>query len=246
MGKPETFPDMETAYTKFQPLFYHALASLARQGFVAQPDDALDLIHEFFADAWAGLSAHYNPASGLVAPYIYSAFTQFARRYVMRGFRARQRFSDLAELADQVASRSAPPLEFLVQKEQVDALDQALQRLPSLQRRVLLDFFASGSGSRRMLAARYEFTRYRCDEVLLAAFGGLILRMGEHDIWPPADQELAFALWYEGRTPKEAAARLCTLVPQVHETRQRLVKRLAGLLASRATRAGSHVGSELR
>src|SRR4051794_27876736 len=72
------------SYRTLQPLFYGALARLAAQGFAVPPADALDLIHDFFLEAWPGITARYDPAQGRKEPYVYRAFIRFARPRIIR------------------------------------------------------------------------------------------------------------------------------------------------------------------
>ena len=72
-------PTFEQAYSQLMPLFFGALGRLARQGFVVSPADGMDLIHDFFAEAWGGLVAHYDPNKGSFEGYAYVGFVQFSR-----------------------------------------------------------------------------------------------------------------------------------------------------------------------
>ena len=54
-GSNHSLSDAGPAYEKYKPLLFSALAHLARQGYVAPASDGLDLVHDFFLEAWAGL-----------------------------------------------------------------------------------------------------------------------------------------------------------------------------------------------
>src|SRR5437870_4631773 len=148
MDKTEAFPDMETGYTRYRALFFDALARLARQGFVVQPADALDLIHDFFADVWKGLAERYDSAYGSAASYTYGAFVRFARQRIIRLQRWGPRLRDMAYLADQAREQTVQsPLNSFVRNEEMESLQEALSELPLERRTVLLEYFASGPRS---------------------------------------------------------------------------------------------------
>jgi hypothetical protein len=56
-----SFPEKGEAYRLYWGLFLDAVSRLTRQGFVVQPADIDDLIHDFFAEAWDGL-AGFGPS----------------------------------------------------------------------------------------------------------------------------------------------------------------------------------------
>jgi hypothetical protein len=41
-------PSWGEAYVRYKPLLFSALSKLAARGFTAAPDDAADLVHDFF------------------------------------------------------------------------------------------------------------------------------------------------------------------------------------------------------
>jgi RNA polymerase sigma factor (sigma-70 family) len=233
MDQENAFPDMETGYTRYRGLLFDALARLARQGFTVQPADALDLIQDFFADAWGGLAKHYDPACGSTGNYVYGAFVRFARQRILRLQKWKSRLRDLAALAEQVAAQAGPsPLGALVREEEATMVQQAVSELPPERRTVLLDYFASGPRSQRQLAQKYGVTRYRLHELLINGFGQVIVRLAAHGARPLPDREVAVALWCEGRGLEETAAQLGRPVQQVRETRDRLARFIAGALGS--------------
>lgn len=241
MAETEAFPDMATGYARYRGLFFDALARLARQGFAVQHADGLNLIHDFFAESWDGLAARYHPALGAAPNYIYGAFVRFARKRIIRLQRWRQPLQDMALLADDISAQATiSPLESLVEGEEAKLMQQALRELPSRQRMVLLDYFASGPRSQRQLARKYQMSRYQLHELLISAYGQLVIGLGDHGAWPVPDREVATALWCDGRTVEETAARLGRSIDQVRETRKRLTKLLAtALVNGRVPVAGS-------
>src|ERR1700735_2023701 len=82
--KEQRLPSLELAYPRLRTLFFAALGKLARSGFVVSPDDGMDLIHDFFAEAWPGLENHFDPDKGNFESYAYGAFVHFARPRIVR------------------------------------------------------------------------------------------------------------------------------------------------------------------
>jgi RNA polymerase sigma factor (sigma-70 family) len=244
MSTSDPFPDMATGYERYRPVFFDALARLARQGFVIQPADADDLIQAFFADAWPGLASRYDPAAGSEAAYVYGAFVRFARQRIARARKWDLRLQDLAHVAEDLAGGAAAPPDRLIRREEWGLVETALKSLPDFRRSILVAYFARGPRSQRALAAEYGTTRYQVREWLINSFGQLVARLAVRDAWPPADREIAFYLWCAGCDLEETAARTGRPVAAVKETRERLVKRLAADLggrpvpAARATEPG--------
>jgi RNA polymerase sigma factor (sigma-70 family) len=236
MDNIEAFPDIVTAATspKYQAIYFDVLGRLARLGLILPPQEFEDLKNDFLADVLKGLEARYDPACGSPFSYIYGAFLRFARQRIIRSQKWRTRLRDMAGLADQVPARSVlSPIESLVQNEELEVLQQALSELPLEGRTVLLDYFASGPRSQRQLARKYGKSRYQLHELLINGFGQLVVRLAGRGAWPLPDREVAFALWCEGWDLEETAARLGRPIQQVRETRERLKKLLASVLANR-------------
>jgi RNA polymerase sigma factor (sigma-70 family) len=228
MDKIEAFPNMESGYKLCQRLFCDVLGRLARQGLVWPPADTEDLVQDFIADAWTGLTARYDPAFGSAVGYIYGAIVRFARQRILRLQKWQPRLRDMAGLADHVAApEGLSPLDSLVHSEQVGLIEAALAELPPQRRTILLDYFASGPRSQRQLAHKYGMTRYQLHEVLINGFGQLTARLASRAAWPLPDRDVAFALWCEGWDLDEAARRLGRSVQQIREARTRLARRHA-------------------
>ena len=90
-------------YEKYRPLLFSALARLAQQGYLAPPSEGLDLIHDFFIEAWSGLKQRFEPSKGNFSTYMFAAFARFARPRIVRSMRWRQNLyapGELTELAE--------------------------------------------------------------------------------------------------------------------------------------------------
>ncbi len=89
-GSNHSLSDAGPAYEKYKPLLFSALAHLARQGYVAPASDGLDLVHDFFLEAWTGLNKRYDPSKASFGTYVFGAFIRFARPRIVKGIRWQQ------------------------------------------------------------------------------------------------------------------------------------------------------------
>src|SRR5690242_11774226 len=87
---------------------WSVLGALARRGFVAQPDEAGDLLHDFYAGEWEKVCDHYDPKRGPFKHYLVKSFFQFARRRIARDYSRKKRMLEFAGLAD---IRDAPSVD---------------------------------------------------------------------------------------------------------------------------------------
>src|SRR5262245_55127128 len=116
----EPAPTLEDAYRQYRGLLFSALGKLAAQGFSVPPDDAADLVHDFFAEAWGGIAERYEPERATLGTYVYAAFVQFARPRIVRLQRFRGSLVEPREVERLAEAESDAP-------EPGDVLD--LQRL---------------------------------------------------------------------------------------------------------------------
>jgi RNA polymerase sigma factor (sigma-70 family) len=228
-------PEKGEAYRSYFGLFLDAISHLARQGFVAQPADVDDLIHDFFLEVWDGLVERFDASKSGFPAYAYGAFLRFARKRILQWQRWGQPREDIAWLADQIALRpSASPLEGLVRSEEIEAVRSALRQLDPEPRQLLLEFLALGRRSERRLARIRQLNRNHVHDLLIKAFGEMVACIGDSVAWSAADRQLAYLLWCEGLTIKQVAARLRQPLSEVRESRDRLRKLLAAGLAERS------------
>ncbi|MGH2396452.1 MAG: sigma-70 family RNA polymerase sigma factor [bacterium] len=224
--KRATVPSMEEAYQGLKPLLFHALARLARQGFPVLPPDALDLIHDFFAEAWSGITTSYDPDKGRLESYVYAAFFQFARPRIARLWRLQRNMLDplvLTQVMDRESVDTQAPVEIV-------ALRAALDRLPAPQRELLDDYTQGGMTSERAIARRHKLSRYKAKELLIDALAQLIVSLDRPPQIPQVDWEVARALWKDGRTLDETAGYLQLSIDDVRAAAARNLGFLATVM----------------
>jgi RNA polymerase sigma factor (sigma-70 family) len=216
---------LEQAYDRLRPLFFGALASLARQGFVASPADSMDLIHDFFAEAWQGLEDRFDPDKGSFEGYAYRAFVQFARPRIVRLRRWQHCLIETEDLDTLPAQPS----------EEAESIDQervreAIAKLPTGEQEILRRYVYSDYPSERRLARQLGVSRYRLREILVDALGRVAVSFDRPAGIAPEDWEVARTLWRDRRTVQEAAAVLQLTSQQVRSAYERNVTFLSEAL----------------
>jgi hypothetical protein len=226
MGE-ETTLDVATAYSHYRRRLFGALALLARQGFAVQLADGLDLIQEFFTEAWGGLEARYDPKRGPFDRYIFGAFVRFARPRILRLQRWQNGLVDAARLAELVGENPAEESQEVTEATP-GLVRQILLTLAPRHRRVLYAYLDVGARGERKLAQEFALTRYRVREILIEALGQFAVRLGERGAIKESDWEVALALWRDGRTVRQSAGFLRRKIDEIRESRSRIVALLAG------------------
>jgi RNA polymerase sigma factor (sigma-70 family) len=200
---------MDLPYEQLRALCLQAMAKLARQGFVAAPQDALDLIHDFIADPWASARAKYDPSKGTLEALAYVAFARFARRRILGEHRARRSLADLA--ADETSRADPSPFSTM---ERIAVLE-ALERMKRSDRELLQAYFAPEGVSERDLARRRRVSRHEVRVALVEALARLTAALERPSGIAEPDWRALRAVWVDGYTIDEAAAGLRMTVPQV-------------------------------
>jgi RNA polymerase sigma factor (sigma-70 family) len=214
-----TIPKLELAYAKLTPLFFRALAILARKGFVVSPTDGMDVIHDFFTEAWNGLETNFDPQKGSFEGYAYGAFVQFARPRIVR--LRRWQYSLIA--ADELDAFPSNVPEGGSELDQ-ELIRQAIARLPTREQEILRRFVYSDFASERALAKDFHVSRYRLHEILVEALGRVAAALDRPARIAPQDWEVARALWRDYRTISETAGVLQLTAHQVRRANTRNIQ----------------------
>jgi RNA polymerase sigma factor (sigma-70 family) len=199
--------EVDHAYVHFRGLFFHAVGKLAAQGFVIPPDEVLDVVHDFFLEEWSGLRERFEANKSQFSTYVYAAFVRFARRrsIALQRFRNSLRDSkEIARLIDESEHVDTDP----ARKHDIAVVTNALAKLPSLQKELLLRYLDSLETSERALAAEYSLSRYKVRALLVEAFGATAGALGALKTASKSDWEVGVAIWQEGRSIEDAAAAL--------------------------------------
>ena len=229
--------DWRTSYLRHRRLLLGALGKLARTGLVVPPDESLDLIQSFFAEAWPGLESRFDPKRARFETYLYGAFLRFARPRIQTLVTWRSRLVDAVELHAIARHEGAGATS---SEHDVARVRRALEALPALEREVLLGLVENGE-TERALARRLGRSRHRIRAALVDALGRVALAVAERAETSEPDWRVAHALWVEGLPPASAAARLGISSAALQQARERLFRRFSrGLDLRGAARVASN------
>ncbi|HEX8139943.1 MAG TPA: sigma-70 family RNA polymerase sigma factor [Pyrinomonadaceae bacterium] len=221
----------ETDYERLRPHLLDALAKLARQGFTVTPWDGIDLIHDFFLEAWNGLHFRFDPSKGTFDAYVYGAFIHFARPRIVKLQRLQSSLVAPEQLdlmhggqEEEDDERHLPP------EKSREVVREAISRLPSREREILSRYLYSKPRAERMLARRFSMSRYALRQTLVEALGRMMVYLDKPWSMPERDWKVALALWRDQRTIDETAAYLGLTTHQVREANSRNIYLLTGAL----------------
>jgi RNA polymerase sigma factor (sigma-70 family) len=223
----EAILDVGTAYEELRPHLLGALAKLARRGFSVSPWDGLDLIHDFFVEAWDGINSRYDPSKGTFHAYVYAAFVHFARPRIVSLQRLQNSLVEPGQL-DLLHSREEEGSNdlYVLPENSKQVVREAVSRLPPRQREILSRYLYANSRVERMLAKKFSLSRYALKQTLVDALGRVMVRLDKPARMPERDWKVAIALWRDQRTIDETAAYLGMTLHQVREANSRNARSL--------------------
>jgi DNA-directed RNA polymerase specialized sigma24 family protein len=196
-----------------QGLLFAALAKLAAQGFVAQPADSPDLIHDFFLYSWDGIERHFDPKQASLSTYVFAAFARFARPRIVRLQRQRAMLlppEELTKLSD--AWHEAPSPD---ERLDLRRLERVLSGLPVGERELLRRWLDATRQSERASARELGLSRYELRLRLIETLGRVAIALGAIEHMRGVDRQVALLVWRDGFTIPEAASKLSVTQQQV-------------------------------
>lgn len=213
----------ERGFVEYEPLLWRVLGKLARDGYAVLPEDARDLIHDFYFE-WSALNVRYQPDKGEFAPYLATSFYRFGRRRQLQLHRLRSRSVDIEECLNLVSLEMAP-LVAVEKKQLATQLQSALGRLPHPQQQLFADYLSEHAPGERELAEKYQMTRYRVREMLAAAVSRVALQV-MNDKRQTIEGDVAYRLWVADQSPRTVAAELGISIEQVNQAKSRFAQAL--------------------
>jgi len=224
-----TAATLEDAYRDYRGLLFAALGRLAREGFAVPPSDALDLVHDFFAEAWSGLAERFDPAQAALQTYLYAAFVRFARPRIVRLQRQYATLLDPADLARMVdeADEDSEPGDQLERRR----VGMAIGELQGDDRTLIQAWLEGNDRSERDTARQLGLSRYEVRRRLIEALGKLSAGVGALEGRSALDKAIALAVWRDHLTIDEAAARAGVTVQQARNAYRRNQRRISDSLS---------------
>lgn len=212
-------------YARSQRLLGAALSRLAATGYAAPPDEAMDLIHDFYVEAWGDLMARFDPSLAKLETYVFACFLRFARPRIAKLERLRSMLmspDEMESIVDADADREAAG----VDRSDIAAARHAIAVLPDDSRRLLTGYLDDATPSERDLAARFALTRYQLRVRLADALGTVAVHLGAADGFAEPDRAIARALWADNCSSREAAGLLHLPITEIQAARRRIFGRL--------------------
>ncbi len=221
------------SYARLRTLLLAALSRLAERGYAIPPDDALDLVHDFYLESGRGLADRYDPSRAKFETYLFAAFVRFARPRIVRLGRMRSLLMPPTEVHALSDGRTAfePGID---EAPDLDATRRALRALPPGDRALLAGYLDEAQPSERDLAATFGLTRYQLRTRLVDVLGAVAVRLGAAHGFPEPDRAIAEALWANKCSSREAAGLLRLPTSEIQAARRRMFARLVH--ATRGTR----------
>lgn len=200
------------------------LGALAKAGYATPPDEARDLLHDFYVEAWEGVVQRHDASRSTFTTYMSGAFFQFARRRIVQARAWRYRLVDLDE-ASEVAADQPTPAEALEAGQGIEQVKQAVERLPPAQRELLHAYVDEPAASERVLAHRYSLSRHAVRAGLAEAVAKVAEELGQSPA-SGAEGEVIDQVWNQGRSTPGTAAALRVAPAEVRRVRAKYGARL--------------------
>lgn len=222
--------NMETAYSELRPLFFGAFSRLARQGFAAAPTDTLDLIHDFFTEAWPGVTRNYDPGKGPFEKYVFVAFVHFVRPRIINANHVRS--SSIAY--DQIIEGSKEELRVepnVDSRIDVQRLNSAINHLSEFEHHLVKHYLSFESPSERALAKKFDLSRYKLRAALIGALGKIVVWLDRPSSVSTLDWNVALSIWRDKHSFAGAAKCHGLTIHQIKSSNLRMLQFLSQVLS---------------
>jgi len=193
---------------------------------VASPDEGLELIHDFFVDAWDGIQLRYDDSKSAFTTYLFAAFVKFARPKIVASRKWRDMLlppMEIEKALESAATLSSPDWDKTLD---LQAVRRAFNRLtPEYQ--LILRCRLESERSERQAARDLRLSRYHLRLACGKALAKLCIEMNEPGMMPSHDWALAKCLWSDERSISEVAETFGMGVAEVRSSRQRVLQILS-------------------
>lgn len=156
------------AFQEYQKLLWRVFAVLARRGYDVAPDEARDVLHDFYVEAWPGALGRFDRTKGSLEGYLAGAFYRFARRKCVENIRWHRSLVS-AELLEVWPSHHPGPAEIHEEKERRQKFESALRHLTLSEREAVAAYLNEDVASERAIAQSLGITRHEVRRRLASA-----------------------------------------------------------------------------
>ena len=208
-------------YARWRPRLLRLMGALRRRGYEIPMTLALDIVHDFFVEAWPGVLEKHDPSRGALEAYVAGAFLRFAQRRVISETKWSRALDDRLDPPGPSGAPEAPTA------FDAASIALALSRIGHEDRRLLLARFGDRPKTEQALAEDLGISRYAVRSRLLEALVRLAASLG---VVAPADSveaRIARMIFIEGRSLASTAASLRLTSAQVRAARGRILGSLA-------------------
>lgn len=232
-------PNMEAAYSDLRPVFFGAFGKLAQQGFKAAPTDTLDLIHDFFAEAWPGVTRNYDPQKGPFEKYVYVSFIHFVRPRIIDTIHLRNSVIEYDQIIDSTKEGISvePDFEFRIDLQR---LQTAMDHLSPFEHDLLKQYLSFDAPSERALSREFELSRYKLRSALISALGNMIVWLDRPNLLSALDWKVALSVWRDKHDFAGAAKSHGLTIHQIKSSNLRVLKFLSQVLTNYHGRDSLH------
>lgn len=204
-------------YARWRPRLLGLVSVLRRRGYRIEMPLALDIVHDFFVEAWPGLADRFDPHAGTMDGYVVGAFLRFARGRAIAETRWSRLFEGDLAMAETIANESSDQI--------VPHVATALTKLAAEERGLLLARFGEHRKTEQQLARQLGITRYEVRTRLLEALARLATELGLLGA-DAFDTEVARLLFVEGYSVGSTTGALGTTSARVRNARDRMLRSL--------------------
>ncbi|HTV20303.1 MAG TPA: sigma-70 family RNA polymerase sigma factor [Polyangiaceae bacterium] len=214
-----------SAHDEFEvliPRMLRALRKLAGNGVLLRTSDVLDVLHDFYVEAWPGVIQRYDSQLGTFDRYAIAALLRFARVRTLRSAALRARV---------LPDASADALtDAIVGEPKVDEarVHGAIARLPEEHRR-LIHLVYGEDLSERDVARQLGTTRYQVRLQLAEALAAIAAQFSEAPLVSLTEGKLAQLCFVDGEPIERAASLLGISIERARLIRRALLRRFARL-----------------
>lgn len=219
-------PTLQGAYAEYRGLLLWVLARVGERGYRVNLADALDLIHEFFATQYEGVTRNYRPEQARFSSYLAGAFRNFVIKTVLRAADHADRLARMAEMRGEAGDPGEPP----EWDSDLTILKSGLERLPPDARRLLALRVGEGM-TERAVGRELGLSRYGVRERTARALAHLAAEVGEPGVAEARDWPLVRMLTIEDRPIADAAEALGITQAQAQAAWRRTLARFSSVLS---------------
>jgi RNA polymerase sigma factor (sigma-70 family) len=210
---------------RLERVLFAAGSGLVRAGWVVLPDDFQDLVQSFLARFWEKMLPKFDSKRASFATYVHSHFVWFAKSWIIKERRLRQKQVDLDQVRDVYRISLVDAAEHAELSKNIHT---AVNQLPQPTRDILLAYLSSDAPSQRELASKWKTTRHDIRTHLISGLGNLLVQFSKPSDVTSRDWKVFVCIYRDELTVAETARLLGLPGQEIRKICNSLLLRLAG------------------